>query len=88
MKKIIALALAMVMVLSFAACGANGETEEPSGENAVNPVEGTPEELIEKIYAEFETLPEFPLMTMNLADMDAEAFPIPRLLSFICCSIL
>ena len=76
MKKIIALALAMIMVLSFAACGANGETEEPSGENAVNPVEGTPEELIEKIYAEFETLPEFPLMTMNLADMDAEAFPM------------
>ncbi len=76
MKKLLALILAMIMMLSFAACGGNGETEEPSGETAVNPVEGTPEELIEKIYAEFETLPEFPVMTMNLADMDAEAFPM------------
>lgn len=77
MKKILAFILAMIMMLSFAACGNNAETEEPSteGEATVNPVEGTPEELIEKIYAEFETIPEFPVMTMNLADMDAESFP-------------
>ena len=76
MKKILAFLLAAMMVLSFAACGSN-ETEEPSGEGTatVTPVEGTPEELIEKIYAEFETIPEFPVMTMNLADLDAESFP-------------
>lgn len=76
MKKILAILLAMVMVLSFAACG--GETEENSGEAevTVNPVEGTPEEIIEKIYEANETVPEFPVMTMNLADMDAESFPM------------
>lgn len=76
MKKLLALVLAMIMVLSFAACGNEEPAEgENGGETAVTPVEGTPEELIEKIYAEFETQPEFPLMTMNLADMDAESFP-------------
>lgn len=75
MKKILALILAMIMMLSFAACSGNAETEEPSGEATVNPVEGTVEELIEKIYAELKTQPEFPVMTMNLADMDAESFP-------------
>lgn len=76
MKKLLALILAMIMMLSFAACGGNAETEEPSDETEVTPVEGTPEELIEKIYAEFAAQPEFPVMTMNLADMDAEAFPM------------
>lgn len=76
MKKLLALILAMIMMLSFAACGGNAETEEPSGETEVTPVEGTPEELIDKIYAEFAKQPEFPVMTMNLADMDAESFPM------------
>ncbi|MBQ7874902.1 MAG: hypothetical protein IJ306_07090 [Oscillospiraceae bacterium] len=80
MKKILALMLAMIMMLSFAACGSNEPTDENNGEagnneTVLNTVEGTPEEIIEKIYAEFETLPEFPVMTMNLADMDAESFP-------------
>ena len=80
MKKILALILAMIMMLSFAACGGNnGETEEPSAEGeteaTVNPVEGTPEEIIEKLYAEFAVIPEFAIGTMNLADMDAESFP-------------
>lgn len=75
MKKLLALILAMIMMLSFAACGGNAETEENGGADFV-PVEGTPEELIDKIYAEFAAQPEFPVMTMNLADMDAEAFPM------------
>ena len=76
MKKILALVLAMLMMLSFAACSGNTETEEPSTEVTVNPVEGTADEIIEKIYAELETLPEFPVMTVNLADLDAESFPM------------
>lgn len=77
MKKILAILLAMVMMLSFAACGSDepAEGENNNEEVVLNTVEGTPEEIIDKIYAEFETLPEFPLMTMNLADMDAESFP-------------
>ena len=73
MKKLLAIMLAALMVLSFAACG--GTTPENEGSDVVASVEGTPEELIEKIYAAFETLPEFPVATMNLADMDAESFP-------------
>lgn len=76
MKKILALILAMMMVLSFAACGGEQAEENNGGETAVNPVEGTPEEIIDKIYAEFAAQPEFPVMSMNLADMDAEAFPM------------
>lgn len=75
MKKILAFVLAAVMMLSFAACAGN-ENAENGGETVVNSVEGTPEEIIEKIYEEMKSTPQFALMSMNLADVDEEAFPM------------
>ena len=46
MKKITAMILAMVMVLSLAACGGNGKTEGPA---ATPKLEGTMEELVNKV---------------------------------------
>ena len=46
MKKITAMILAMVMVLSLAACGGNGKTEAPA---ATPKLEGTMEELVNKV---------------------------------------
>ena len=50
MKKILALVLAMIMVLSFAACG-NTATEEPSGETEVTV--GSALEILETVWAKF-----------------------------------
>ena len=72
MKKMISMLLALVMVLSLAACGANNApaaTEAPT--EAAKHVDGTMEELVNKI---IEIQPvEFMGMTMpvDLADVDA-----------------
>ena len=71
MKKLLAIMLAALMVLSFAACGA---TTEEEGNDVVASVEGTPTEIIEKIYAENPV--ELAIITMDLAEMDAEMVPM------------
>ena len=50
MKKILALVLAMIMVLSFAACG-NNAAEEPSGETEVTV--GSALEILETVWGQF-----------------------------------
>ena len=56
MKKLLAVILAATMLLSFAACGKNAETNDGSHisteEPGVTAPAGTPEEIIDAVYAE------------------------------------
>ena len=56
MKKLLAVILAATMLLSFAACGKNAETNDGSDisteEPGVTAPAGTPEEIIDAVYAE------------------------------------
>ncbi len=70
MKKILAILLAAIMVLSFAACSS---TEEGGNDSSAVKVEGTALEIIEKIYAEKPV--ELALMSMAFADLDETMIP-------------
>ncbi len=71
MKKFLTLLLAMMLIMTcFTACGSNSEGE--SGGNAAGSVEGTPAEIIEKIYGEF-PVADLPLGTIEIDLADADA---------------
>jgi len=71
MRKFFVLLLAMMLIMTgFTACGSDSEGE--SGGNAAGGVEGTPAEIIEKIYGEF-PVTDLPLGTIEIDLTDADA---------------
>ena len=71
MKKILTLLLVMAMVMTgFTACGSGNEGE--AGGNAAGSVEGTPAEIIEKIYEQY-PVADLPLGTIEIDLADADA---------------
>ena len=71
MKKILTLLMVMALIMTgFTACGSGNEGE--AGGNAAGSVEGTPAEIIEKIYEQY-PVADLPLGTIEIDLADADA---------------
>ena len=71
MKKILTLLMVMTLIMTgFTACGSGNEGE--AGGNAAGSVEGTPAEIIEKIYEQY-PVADLPLGTIEIDLADADA---------------
>ena len=79
MKKVIALILAMVMVMSLAACGAEKEPEATVGTVPPMDVPASALEILEKVWAKYSDDEKFPVMggdALNMVDGAPGNYPI------------